>query len=204
MTKRKSESLAAVLGLAVEAFGAHDYSEVSISTLAMRAGCSNTTIYDAFGSKLGLFVESLMALIARLTKERGHDATPNSAIDALLRRCAAHAAIMQDRRVVMYLRSLTRLGDEAPDSALAAVRADCAALKGALHRRIVNAQATGDVHEGDPGDIAELLIAGLGYPSAKAAALFGSGSDDRAHNSLALRVLRPLMTPQGRASVAAA
>jgi AcrR family transcriptional regulator len=55
MTDKKSESLARVVEAAIRAFSTQKFSDVHIGQIGQEARCSTATIYDAFGSKDGLF-----------------------------------------------------------------------------------------------------------------------------------------------------
>lgn len=55
MTDKKSESLGRVVEAAIRAFSTQKFSDVHIGQIGQEARCSTATIYDAFGSKEGLF-----------------------------------------------------------------------------------------------------------------------------------------------------
>ena len=55
MTDKKSDSLARVVEAAIRAFSTQRFGDVRIGQIGQEAHCSTATIYDAFGSKEGLF-----------------------------------------------------------------------------------------------------------------------------------------------------
>ena len=112
MTERQRARHAAILRCAEELFLTRGYARVSIDELVGRLGISKATIYDSFGSKLGL-VEAVVREVSRKLEERLEEivgATDQSVEERMLA-IARH----QNESVHMAPIFLDELRDKAPD-----------------------------------------------------------------------------------------
>jgi AcrR family transcriptional regulator len=116
----------ALLSGALELFWSHGFESVSVDRISAATGVATSSIYAAYGTKLGLFLE----VFARYCRARADfvadvlDAAAGDHLDAVrtyLEAIIADCAAQPGRRGCLMINTIAQLGDRVPEvSAIAA------------------------------------------------------------------------------------
>lgn len=154
-----------VLNSATDVFWQRGYGATSISDLVAATGLKPGSIYAAFGSKKGLFLEVLEeyhgSFMASLEESIAAAPTPLKAIEALLQRMANDTLGNSGTRGCLAVNALLEMAEHDKEIA-ARLRADNAKLRQRLERLLRSARAEGELHqEKDPAQLADFLLNNL-------------------------------------------
>jgi len=154
-----------VLNKATAVFWQRGYGATSITDIVSATELKPGSIYAAFGSKKGLFLEVLAdyhdGFMADLEACINSEPGPLAAIEGMLRRMAEDTLGSTGSRGCLAVNALLEMAEHDDDIA-AQLRADNERLRQRLERLIRSARAEGEIHqEQDPTQLANFLLNNL-------------------------------------------
>ena len=151
-----------VLASAQRVFWRRGYARTSVADLVAATGLKPGSLYAAFGSKKGLFLEVLDSynhdFIERINRLRHHESGALAGLAAVLDRIVDNAVTGADRRGCLAVNALLETAQH--DSEIdARLRRHNARTLEAFATLVTRAQAQGDVPaDRDPADVAVFLV----------------------------------------------
>jgi AcrR family transcriptional regulator len=192
MSSKKTESLNRALDVAADMFFARGVDGVSVAEISADARCSLATIYDVFGSKTGLLRAVLEQRFAPVPCIAQLDAPP--ALAPLLDYFADRIATLGSVEV----RNVLRYGGAEPGALQGSYEVALRRNRSlaSVIREVRQAMEAGLLRDGDPADLAFLMMAGTGFEPVMYGLLFGD-EVGRYPTAILRSVFAPLVTPRG-------
>jgi AcrR family transcriptional regulator len=194
MSDKKTFSLERVLRIAAEAFSKTSFEDVSIAAIAAAARCSTTTIYDVFGSKKDLFIETFAYNCARYPTPRLKTNVGLPSLDGLLRYASARISYLSDPALSRYMSSGIAKHERFRSVAEAMMARDnCLGVVAHDVRRCFKANL---LRHADADAVAYAICAGTSFEPVVLTLLFGADADIQPSRIIRL-VFTPLVTAKG-------
>lgn len=151
-----------VIDAAIEVFWEHGYTQTSVCELVRATGLKPGSLYGAFGSKKGLFLEVLdtyeQRFIKRLRAAGRHESGALAGFIDLLDELIDDAVLGRDRRGCLAVNAMLEMAGHDPDIEAKIVRHN-AGTRAAIAELVRQAQSEGDIDSRrDPDDLAAFIL----------------------------------------------
>lgn len=190
-----------VIEAATAVFWDRGYSQTSVADLVAATGLQPGSLYGAFGSKKGIYLEVLdayhRAFMRRIAREQRHDAGALAGLISILEDMIDDAATGRDRRGCLAVNGLLEMSRHDTDIARR-LAAQNARTRAALAGLVRTAQAQRDI---DPGRDADEVAAFLLNNLWGLRVMCRSGADRDILTGVAAGILAGVRSRQGKARI---